>query len=181
MNTVFLDRDGVINKDLGYVHLWEDFHFLEGSIEALQILTKKNISIIIITNQSGIARGLFTEQQYNKLMKKFRCVCTELGINILDILYCPHHPQGKINKYKTLCNCRKPQPGMIFKAFKKYKLSADKCYLVGDRLSDLKAGYEAGIKNLILINKKINYATHSEKFNFQSENSLYNWVTNLDL
>jgi D-glycero-D-manno-heptose 1,7-bisphosphate phosphatase len=181
MNTVFLDRDGVINRDLGYVHRWEDFHFLDGSIEALKILTKKNIPIIIITNQSGIARGYFSEQQYNDLMKKFKSVCAELEINILDVFYCPHHPEAKIRKYKISCDCRKPKPGMIFKAFEKHNLFSKNCYLVGDRLSDLKAGYKAGIQDLILIKSNVNSSKFQAKFNFQVKYSLYDWVKSLDL
>lgn len=181
MKAVFLDRDGVINRDLGYVHHWEDFHFLDGSIEALKILTKKKLPIIIITNQSGIARGYFSEQQYNDLMKKFKSVCAELEINILDVFYCPHHPKAKIHKYKTSCDCRKPNPGMIFKAFEKYNLSSNNCFLVGDRLSDLKAGYKAGIQDLTLIKSKTNSFKFPAKFSFQVKCSLYDWVKNLDL
>jgi D-glycero-D-manno-heptose 1,7-bisphosphate phosphatase len=143
---VFLDRDGVINKDLGYVHKWADFEFLPGVIEALKNLTLHEISIVIVTNQSGIARGFYTEQDFltlnDHMLEHFKFE----GIQVLDVFYCPHLTSGIVSKYAITCSCRKPKPGMFQVAFDKHNINPLTSVMVGDKVSDIVASTNAGIK-----------------------------------
>ncbi|MDC1210243.1 HAD-IIIA family hydrolase, partial [Pseudomonadota bacterium] len=96
MKTIFLDRDGVINEDSGYVHNWDKFKFIDGSLKALQLLTKNNFNIIIVTNQAGIAKGFYTEIDFKNLSSEFLRFCSQNKIKIMDTFYCPHHIDGVI-------------------------------------------------------------------------------------
>ena len=103
MRTIFLDRDGVINEDFGYVYKWADFKFIDGSLKALQILTKNQFNIIIVTNQAGIAKGFYTEADFKKLSSEFLNFCLQKKIKIMDIFFCPHHIDAVIPEYNKLC------------------------------------------------------------------------------
>lgn len=141
----FLDRDGVINIDKGYVYKWDDFEFIEGSKQALKILQDNGYAIVIITNQSGIARGYYNEKHYNTLTNKLRESLIADQIKIDAIYHCPHHPRGNISELTINCDCRKPKPGMIFKAKRDLGLSLKESILIGDKLSDIQAGLAAGL------------------------------------
>lgn len=141
---VFLDRDGVINIDSGYVGNIEDFVFIDGVFEALKKLQEKGFLLIIVTNQSGIARGYYSEKEFLKLSEYMKKELKKAGVTITDIFYCPHHPNEQ-------CSCRKPEPQMILDAAKKYNIDLASSWLVGDKISDIEAGKRAGIKNLILL------------------------------
>ena len=151
----FLDRDGVINIDYGYVHKWKDFHFCEGAIEGLKILLSLNFKIIIITNQSGIARGIFSERQYLELTKKYLHELKQKGIQISSVYYCPHHPSFSEKPFDN-CECRKPNPGLYKKAINTYNFSLDKSIAIGDNERDLIAAKRAGIKSMFLITSNNN-------------------------
>ncbi len=130
---VFLDRDGVINYDYGYVSKISDFKLIPGTFESLKYLNSKNFLIIIITNQSGIGRGLFSENDFLKLNKYMLDLFSEQSISIDDVIYCPHKPDDN-------CNCRKPKPGMINSAIKKFSLIKEKSIMIGDKISDIECG-----------------------------------------
>tara|TARA_B100000212_G_C27381767_1_gene537423 strand:- start:3083 stop:3652 length:570 start_codon:yes stop_codon:yes gene_type:complete len=147
----FLDRDGVINIDNGYVHKWEDFEFCDGAIEGMKNLLSLNFKIIIITNQSGIARGIFTEKEYKKLTETYVKQLGMEGITITSIYHCPHHPLFSPFPYNQ-CGCRKPNPGLFIKAIRKFKFSLSYSIAIGDNERDLEAAKRAGIKNRFLIN-----------------------------
>lgn len=155
MKVLFLDRDGVINHDHGYVYLWENFELIEGTLKALQNATTKNYKIIIITNQSGIARGFYTEDQFKNLMTNLYKYLQMHSIEILDYFYCPHHPDASLIKYKMKCNCRKPKPGLFLQAIDKYNICLKESVMVGDKITDLEAARKAGIKNLFLVGSDI--------------------------
>jgi len=146
---LFLDRDGVINIDKGYVHKIEDFESIDGIFDLCKKAQEKGYEIIVITNQAGIARGYYTEEDFFKLTKWMRKEFEKRGISVLDVFYCPHHPD-----FTGECECRKPKPGMILKAVKKYNIDLDKSILVGDKLSDIEAGKRAGIENLFFLKSK---------------------------
>ena len=148
---VFLDRDGVINVDNGYVSKVDDFEFIDGVIEACQKIKEKGYQLIIITNQSGIARGYFSEDDFINLTQWMDWSLADKGVELDGIYYCPHHPEHGIGEYKQACDCRKPQPGMIHNATEHLGLDLSQCYLVGDKESDIKAGQNAGIATNILI------------------------------
>lgn len=150
---IFLDRDGVINIDTGYVYKWQFFEYCEGSIAALKKLIINDYNIIIVTNQSGIARGYFTEADYQLLSQKIRNDLNQYGIDILEIFHCPHHPSGKIKAYTTACLCRKPNPGLILKAAYKYNIQLQQSIMIGDKLTDIEAAKKSGIGTSYLIDK----------------------------
>ena len=144
IKTIFLDRDGVINKEKGYLHKIKDFEFISGVFETCRYLQGLNYKIIIITNQSGISRGLYTENDYqiinNWMISEFK----KNDIDILDVFHCPHSPESN-------CNCRKPKPGMLIKAKNKYKIDMQNSWMVGDKESDIIAANNSGITNTIIV------------------------------
>jgi rfaE bifunctional protein nucleotidyltransferase chain/domain len=141
----FLDRDGVINRDTGYVYHWEDFEFMPGAVEAMRRLQNAGYELVIVTNQSGIARGYYTEQQYQQLSGFMLAKLTGLGVKIAGILHCPHHPNGVIPEFSINCDCRKPAPGMIERAARELGLSLPDSMLIGDKDSDISAARAAGV------------------------------------
>ncbi len=146
---IFLDRDGVINHDYGYVHEIEKFHFIDGVFEACKYFINLGYEIIIITNQSGIGRNYYSEDDFFKLttymLQKFK----ENGMNILNTYYCPHLPTDN-------CTCRKPNIGMIKKACSDFEIDLNKSWLIGDKMSDIQTAINANIKNHILISHENN-------------------------
>lgn len=148
---VFLDRDGVINVDVGYLYRPEDFRFIKGSAEALRIIRQKGWKLVVVTNQSGIARGMYTEQQYLLLDKYMRDRLSEMGVPLDGSYYCPHHPDFGSEKYRKVCSCRKPNPGMLLEAARDLDIDLARSYMVGDRKSDLLAGRNAGVEKTVLV------------------------------
>lgn len=143
---ILLDRDGVINKKpqkAEYVKNWSEFKFLPGAIVALKILTKKGYEIIIISNQAGIGRGVMTEKDLKKIHKKFLEVCEKEGINIKAIYYCPHN-------WDDGCFCRKPKPGMLFKAASDHNFDLTEAVFIGDDERDEQTGQAANCKTILL-------------------------------
>ena len=153
---VFLDRDGVINQDKGYISKISDFKIYPGVGKAISLLNKKNYLVIIITNQSGIGRGLIKikelENLHNHLKKKIK----KDGAKIDDIFYCPFHPEFGKGKYKKKSNDRKPGDGMIKKAIKKWKINTKTSFMIGDKISDKQAAKKAKIKFFYKKEKNLN-------------------------
>ncbi|MBM4198942.1 MAG: HAD family hydrolase [Gammaproteobacteria bacterium] len=141
----FLDRDGVINVDSGYVGRWEDFKFRPNAISLLQGLRKQGYLLIVVTNQSGIARGMFTQHEYEALTARYVAALADEGIDITAVYHCPHHPNGLIAEYTRICECRKPKPGMILQAIRDHDIDPALSILIGDSERDLEAGRAAGI------------------------------------
>ena len=148
---VFLDRDGVINQDTGYVSCVDDFHFIDGTIEALQILKKKGYCLVVVTNQSGIARGYFTEEQFMSLTEWMDWSLADRDVDLDGIYFCPHHPTAGVGEYRQECNCRKPAPGMLLDAAKDLKIDLANSYMVGDKAGDLQAAKAAGVGHKVLV------------------------------
>lgn len=152
---LFLDRDGVINVDKGYVHKIEDFEFIDGIFEVLKYFQEKGYLLIVVTNQAGIGRGYYTEEEFhilnNWMLEEFR----KKGINITKVYYCPYHPVHGIGKYKKDAFCRKPNPGMILKAKKEFNINLTESILVGDKFTDILSGKNAGLNKLVLIKNDI--------------------------
>jgi len=148
---VFLDRDGVINKDNGYVSEIDDFEFLEGAIEACIALKEKGYLLVVVTNQSGIARGLFSEEQFHTLTEWMYWSMADRGVDLDGIYYCPHHSEAGIGEFKIECECRKPKPGMLNNAIDDLKIDIENSILVGDKVSDIQAGIAAGVKTNYLV------------------------------
>lgn len=144
---LFLDRDGVINADKVHVSRKEDFEFNDGIFDLCSDYSAKGFLIIVITNQAGIAKGLYTEQDFRELTDWMKTEFLKHGIIISEVYHCPHHPD-----FTGPCICRKPEPGMILQAVKDFDLDIRECMLIGDMQSDIEAGRRAGIpeKNLQL-------------------------------
>ena len=159
IKTIFLDRDGVINKEINYLHKIEDFEFIDGVFEACQYLQSLEYKIIVITNQSGISRGLYTKNDYQIITKWMVSQFMKNNISILDTFYCPHLPDSG-------CNCRKPKPGMLLNAKNKYDIDMKKSWMIGDKETDITAAISSGITNTILVKSghKINEADSRAKF-----------------
>ena len=152
---LFLDRDGVINIDYGYVYNKDSIDFVDGIFELCVKAKKKGYIILIVTNQSGIGRGYFTDDQYKKLAKWIENCFKEKEVIIEKTYYCPHHKEANISSYKKDCYFRKPNPGMILKAIKDYNIDPKKSILIGDKASDILAGRAAGIKTNIFFKNKL--------------------------
>ena len=147
---IFLDRDGTINIDHGYVHQIDDFQFIEGVIDTLRQLKKKGYLLVIVTNQSGIARGYFSEAQFLQLTEWMDWSLAEQDVDLDGIYYCPHHPEGK-GEFKQQCDCRKPEAGMFLQAIRDLKIDPAQSVMVGDKLEDLLAAEKAGVKTKVLV------------------------------
>jgi D-glycero-D-manno-heptose 1,7-bisphosphate phosphatase len=147
----FLDRDGVINVDTGYVYRWEDFQFIPGAIEGMRRLHQAGYALVVITNQSGIARGYYSEKDFEALSTKMCAYLAEQGCPITAVYHCPHLPSGSVAPYNRECECRKPMPGMIQRACSEWHFMAEESLLIGDKPSDMQAGRAANIGQVFLV------------------------------
>ncbi len=147
----FLDRDGVINEDRGYVHRWEDFSFVPGVVDGLRRLQAAGYALVVVTNQSGIARGFYDEAALQRLHDTLRSTLAAQGVALDAIEYCPHLPQAPIGRYALECGCRKPRPGMILRAARALDLDLARSLMFGDRPSDVEAGRAAGVGRCVLL------------------------------
>lgn len=148
---VFLDRDGVINEERGYVHKADDFALLPGVVAAIRQLRLNGFKVIVVTNQSGIARGFFEGAAVDKLHRHLQRILAAEGTQVDGIYYCPHHPDGTVTEFAVTCDCRKPMPGLFLRAASELKLDLKSSYLVGDKLSDIQAGRQADVKKTFLV------------------------------
>lgn len=148
---VFIDRDGVINKEKEYLHRVEDFEFIDGVFDACRLFNKQGYKIIIVTNQSGIGRGYYSERDYEYLTEWMVACFTEQNIVITEVYYCPHHPEHGVGKYRQKCDCRKPEPGMLLEAAQKYDIDLPHSLMFGDKEADIQAGHAAGAGATILV------------------------------
>jgi D-glycero-D-manno-heptose 1,7-bisphosphate phosphatase len=147
----FIDRDGVLNEEQAFVHRIEDFAFLPGATDALRVLKAAGYLLVVVTNQSGIARGLYSEADYLALTEHIRARLAAEGISLDAVEYCPHLPDAPVARYRVECDCRKPQPGMLQRAIQALDIEPGASFLVGDRLSDIEAGRAAGIARCFLV------------------------------
>jgi len=160
---VFLDRDGVLDIDVGYIYRPDQVQWVPGAKEAVALLKKLGYQVYVVTNQSGIARGYYTRQDMEALHEYLNEELEKAGGHIDQFYFCPHHPRkGVIPELVVSCNCRKPRPGMILQAFADHDLDRQGSFLMGDRMSDVDAALAAGIpgylfyeENLLTFVKKV--------------------------
>lgn len=157
---LFLDRDGVINRDYGYVHEIAKFHFIPGIFDLVCSANALNFKVIVITNQSGIGRGYYSLSEFNKLSDWMKTQFKQRCGQIDDIYFCPYHPTEAVGEFKRWSYNRKPAPGMIMQASIDHKIDLKKSFLVGDKKSDMVAGHLAGITNLFLLSDEIDDRYH---------------------
>jgi D-glycero-D-manno-heptose 1,7-bisphosphate phosphatase len=141
----FIDRDGVINRELEYVHRVEDFHVLPGVVQALTLFQAAGFDLVVVTNQAGIAHGLYSEADFDHLTAHMLATFAAQGVHIGGVYHCPHHPNGRVPAYAVDCACRKPKPGMLLAAAADLHLDLPRSLMVGDKPSDVQAGRAAGV------------------------------------
>ncbi len=141
----FLDRDGVINLDRGYVSRAEDFEFVTGVVDGAAALQRLGFALVVITNQSGIGRGLYSEGDLLALNRWMSEQFEQRSVHIDGVFYCPHHPTEAFGRYRCECDCRKPAPGMLLRAARELNLDLTRSAMFGDRVSDLQAAAAAGV------------------------------------
>jgi D,D-heptose 1,7-bisphosphate phosphatase len=140
---VLLDRDGTLNPDPGYINDPDDFHLFPGVPEALQRLQQAGFLLVLVTNQSGIARGLVTRENLDRIHLKLQDLLKPFGVGFAGIYYCPHHPQDD-------CDCRKPRPGMAVQAIRDFDIDCSRSFLVGDKKSDVQMAQSAGLMPIFI-------------------------------
>ena len=164
---IFLDRDGNINIEKEYLHKIEEFEFIKGAKEAIKIFNELGYLVVIVTNQSGVARGYYNEESVKKLHNYLQREVEKIGGHIDGFYYCPHHPKKGIGEYKLDCQCRKPEPGMFLQAKKELDIDFNNSIMVGDKVSDVEAGRKLGMRSILV--KTGHGKKEIEKLNFQCE------------
>lgn len=152
---VFFDRDGVINADYAYVGKIENFDFIKGVPQTLKKLKDKGYFLVLVTNQSGVARGMFTEADVLRVTAFMQESLRVYDACFDAVYYCPHHPQASVESYRMQCRCRKPNPGMLNQAAADHDIDMSDSVMIGDHASDLQAGLAAGVGRLILVGSHV--------------------------
>ena len=147
---VFIDRDGTINIDGGYINDPDNFIMYPYASQAVRMLNVNGFLAVVITNQSGLARGFFTEEVMNNIHEKMNNIFKMQGAYIDGLYFCPHDPNAKIEKYKAVCKCRKPETGLIENAIKDLPIDTNRMYFIGDKHSDIMAGHKSGCKTIMV-------------------------------
>lgn len=148
---VFIDRDGVINVDHGYVHTVDDFEYIDGVFEACKKLKDMGYLLVLVTNQAGIARGMYTEAEFTRLTEWMDWNFVDNGVEFDGIYYCPHHPTEGKGEYLQDCDCRKPEPGMLLSACEEFDIDMDNSIMIGDKTDDMTAATTASVGTKILV------------------------------
>jgi D-glycero-D-manno-heptose 1,7-bisphosphate phosphatase len=145
---VFLDRDGTINVEKDYLHRIADFTFISGAPEAIRCLQEAGFLVIVVTNQSGVARDYFDEAAVHALHEHIQQLLVNFGAAIDAFYHCPHHPTEGVGDYRVDCDCRKGSPGMLLQAAREHDIDLGRSFMIGDKLADIEAGYAAGCRSI---------------------------------
>lgn len=152
---VFFDRDGVLNIDTINLYKIADWVWIDGAREAIKFCNDAGYLAILITNQSGIARGLFTEDDVDKLHDFVQAELKKFGAHLDGVYVCPHHVEGTVEPYNVECDCRKPKPGLILRACEDFDIDPKQSYMIGDKQRDVDAGLNAGCKGYLFDGKNL--------------------------
>jgi len=147
---VFLDRDGTINEQMGYINHTCRFQLLPGAADAIRKLNDAGIPVVVVSNQSGLARGYFPEELLVAVHEKMNRLLAEAGAHVDGIYYCPHHPEAKEERFRVDCDCRKPKPGLVLQASHEMQLDPKRSFVVGDRWSDIKTAANCGAQSILV-------------------------------
>lgn len=147
---VFMDRDGTLNREVHYLHKTEDLELFEDVPEGIRRLNEKGFRVVVVTNQAGVARGYYGEEDVETLHRYMNKVLGRQGAHVDKFFYCPHHPEHGIGAYKVECECRKPKTGMFRMAEKVYDVDKKHSYMIGDKLIDTQAGKKYGVSSILV-------------------------------
>ncbi len=148
---IFMDRDGTVSYEVGYVNHLDRYEIMAGSAEAIAKINSSNFLAVVITNQAGVARGYFKEELVAKVHEKLKRLLAAKGAHLDGIYYCPHHPDVGEPPYRQRCSCRKPEPGMILRAQKDLDIDLSGSYIIGDSIKDIQTGINAGVRGILLL------------------------------
>lgn len=148
--TIFLDRDGTINEEVNYLYKKEDLKLIDGAAEAIALFCKAGYRVVVVTNQAGVARGYYTEEDVKILHQYLNEVLAPCSAHIDAFYYCPHHPVHGLGKYKTDCECRKPKTGLLKQAERDCMVDKTHSWMIGDKISDVKAGQAYGVGTILV-------------------------------
>ncbi len=147
---VFLDRDGTVNTEEDFLSDPDKLQLVKGAVEGLKILRDTGFTLVVVSNQSGVARGLFSEDDVARVNERLARLLSEEGVDVERFYHCPHHPEGTVPEYSVQCECRKPSPGMLLRAADELGIDPAASYMVGDRARDLEAGRRAGARTVLV-------------------------------
>ncbi|MBI4854176.1 MAG: HAD family hydrolase [Acidobacteria bacterium] len=148
---VFIDRDGTVSEEVGYVNHLSRYKLFSFTAEAIKRLNQANLKAILITNQAGVARGYFTEDLIWKVHEKLSLELANSGACLDGIYYCPHHPSAGEPPYRANCECRKPKPGLIYKAAQEHEIDLTRSFMIGDKYTDVELAQRIGIKGIMVM------------------------------
>ena len=168
---LFLDRDGILNIDHGYIGDPDKIELMPGAAEFLIKVAQLGFLLIIVTNQSGIARGYFTEIEYNSVKDRLIDLFADKGVPFDGVYHCPHHPDG-VGDLAIYCDCRKPAPGLIVRASRDLDIDLHRSAMIGDKKSDIDAAISAGVKNKFLFDERKMTSEEFFKFVYEDLNKL---------
>lgn len=146
IQAIFFDRDGVLNEEVGYLWEVEKFKWIDGARDAIKFCNERGLLAIVVTNQGGIARGLYTAREVDNLHDFMQRSLAEVGAHIDGFYYCPHHPRGTVEEFSGECDCRKPKPGLILRACEDFNINPAQAIMFGDSERDIEAAKAAGLR-----------------------------------
>jgi D-glycero-D-manno-heptose 1,7-bisphosphate phosphatase len=148
---IFIDRDGTMNEEVGYVNHLSRYQIFPFAAEAVRLINRAGWRAMLVTNQSGVARGYFTEELLLEVHARLEADLEQAGARLDAIYYCPHHPTAGEPPYRQECDCRKPQPGLLRRAAQDFNLDLTRCYVVGDRYRDVEMAHRAGCRAVMVL------------------------------
>ena len=143
---IFFDRDGVLNEEVGYLWQVDKFKWIDGARDAIKLCNERGFLTVVVTNQGGIAKGLYTAREVDALHAFMQRELSEVGAHIDAFYYCPHHPAGTVAEFSIVCDCRKPQPGLILRACRELDIDPAQSILIGDSKRDIESAEAAGLR-----------------------------------
>lgn len=173
---VFLDRDGTLNEEVGYLDRLERLRLFPDTGRSIRLINESGMKAVVTTNQSGIARGYFTEDAVEMLHAHIQRLLNAEGARIDRFYYCPHHPTEGLGRYRTVCTCRKPGDGMLLRAAEEMDLDLSRSYLIGDMPTDIEAASRAGVKSILLRNGSLPERFHDALPGEQTEADRPDWI-----
>lgn len=178
--TVFLDRDGTINVEKNYLYRPEEFKFIPKAPDAIKMLNQAGYQVIVVSNQAGVARGYYTEEDVGKLHHYVNELLKNYNAHIDAFYYCPHHPEAGVGKYKVKCHCRKPETGLFEKACADFPVDIENSWMIGDNVGDIEAGNRFNLRTILV---RTGYGSKLEKEGFDRyqymADDLYDAVKNI--